>query len=132
MNLTTVHELSLEVAGPSEMMCISILSADLYFTKKLGDPRHTGAIAAVGRNSVPVGRKSVTLRATVLGEVLSDKHRSLQHLQREYNDSGQALEPVLTSSDRSHQLYQPNCLFGKVERNMHFPRGSYLLLYSHW
>lgn len=40
----------------------SLLSEDLHFKKRLGDPRHIGAIVAVGRNSM-------TLRATVVGEV---------------------------------------------------------------
>lgn len=66
----------------------------------------------------------------LFGEVPSDKRRSLQLRQREYHDSGQALKPVLTSSERPHQLCQPKGLFQKVERATHFPRGSCLSSYS--
>lgn len=104
VNLTTGPEFSLELVGTSKTMCPSLLLEDFHFKKRPGDTRHRGAIAAVGR-------KSMTLRATVLGQVLSDKHRSLQHPQREYHDSGQALKPALTSSDTSHRLYQQAVCF---------------------
>lgn len=115
VNLTTVLELSLEVVGPSKIMRTSLLSEDLRFMKRLGEPRYTGVIAAVGRNSV-------ILRATVSGEVLSDKHRSLQHLQREYHGSGQAMKPVLTSSDRSYHLNQQT-YFRRWRETCLFPEG---------
>jgi len=42
VSLMTVSELTLEVVGPRKTMCTSLLSEDLHFKTRLGDPRHMG------------------------------------------------------------------------------------------